>query len=287
MRLLVIGNCQITPISNIVEDAYSHEINLNKIIIHKSNLSLVEQYAEELSKSDLIISQLIKNENYPSVLISDYIKKYYPQKCIFIPNSYYRGYNPDLIYLKYEGLRLTNTPLQDYHSAIIYDGWKKSLSEDETIFLLKDPTTWEKLYKTVACESFQELKSREASCDVKISEFLEKNISNSILFHTFNHPSNKLIAEIAAQLIKIIETKTGIFAKNKSKALVRFSVGREALGKIRTPVHPYVRNQLKLSFGNEQKSGLIYRISKKGKNKNLSAKVLVNKFYAYYKSVIK
>ncbi|QNI86906.1 WcbI family polysaccharide biosynthesis putative acetyltransferase [Synechococcus sp. ROS8604] len=286
MKLLLIGNCQIVAISKVIEDAYSHEIILNKIIIHKTNPSLVEQYAEELSQSDLIISQLIKNKNYPSVLSSDYIKNCHPQKCIFIPNSYFRGYNPDLIYLKYEGLRLVDTPLHDYHSNIIYKGWKKSLSEKETLNLLNDSTTWEKLYKTVASQSFEELKSREVSCDIKISEFLEKNMSHSVLFHTFNHPSNKLLAEIAAQLIQMIEIKTGVIAKNKYKALDRFSVGHEALGKIRTPVHPYVKNQLKLNIPITQNNDLIYRIGKKGEPENLSAKVLVKRFYSYYKTAI-
>lgn len=57
-------------------------------------------------------------------------------------------------------------------------------------------------------EQIARLKSLETSCDIKVSDFVERNVKNTKLWFTENHPSYGIVAWIGAQLSKAIGNET-------------------------------------------------------------------------------
>lgn len=54
-------------------------------------------------------------------------------------------------------------------------------------------------------KQIEKLRKRENVCDIKISDYIEKNYKTKLLFYDPNHPSNEVIYEKGRQIMEILE----------------------------------------------------------------------------------
>ena len=98
-----------------------------------------------------------------------------------------------------------------HHDKFIEDNI--SLDIDDLIQRVKYENIWgEDVIKELFNNGLLKLKSREEKCDVKISEYIKRNIGNMQLFYDEGHPHENLLREKTRQILKIIN----IFPDSKS-----------------------------------------------------------------------
>ncbi len=225
----VIGNCQATPLAQLLKEK-SSKIKVLKIVpVHLYDGNEKNLY-KIFRKSDFIITQLI-SDSFGDVSTSQ-LRKEFENKLLTIPKLFYTGFHQDWMYLpRMRGIRL-QSPIGDYHNKTVVDGYLSNKSSGE---VLNNMCSYEynfKKYGEVASTSLEELKKRDIGIDISIADELELELEldkSSEFFHTFNHPSKCILNIIANKLLK----KLGL--KNEKM----YSSG-ECLNSIILPTNPIV-----------------------------------------------
>ncbi len=203
IQFVILGNCQNQEIANMFNMIINLENFVVKNFYHEMIKDNYEMLKREFELADIIIMQPLSEKfGYFS---TDNIKNIYPSKCLVIPNLFFRGYFPELTYAGEEGKRLPS-PIGEYHHAGIIAGWKMGIDENKLHNLLNS----EKFYletglKDTLEKSINELRNREKTCDVIISDFILQNYKHIPLFYTVNHPTGALIYELVIRILNKLE----------------------------------------------------------------------------------
>ena len=151
-NILLVGNCQVRPIESLLKHLNSVE-ETHKIIVHLAKDSERETHNDLFKSADIIISQQIQ-DSYPCQAVrSSILKANHPDKIIFIPNLFYKGYTPDLRYLRLQGQGTLDGPLGDYHSSILLKCWKEGRTIEDTVQTYRSSKTWKERYHSPANDS--------------------------------------------------------------------------------------------------------------------------------------
>jgi hypothetical protein len=240
LKVVVTGNCQARPIAKIVE-TLSSSIEVTAVgIVHLLKNAEREKYLIEFNKADYIFAQRVDNK-YPCEFVrTEFLRNNWGGKVVVWPNLYYRGYNPELIYLRLNNHSPLRGPLGDYHNQTIIESWKKGLSVKETLSRHKDIEYNRERYGNIPDISLAELKEREKDCDIKIVQYLENIISRERQFFTFNHPKNELLVYAAKKILDVAGLQQdGICSQSH----------QEPLGQFYPPTNAYIADKYALSLG--------------------------------------
>lgn len=201
VKFVVVANCQARPMSRAIEiitqDLGQH---IGTVITHLSQDKDVDANIEILNKADLIFAQAVQKSNRVSHLVTENLKREFPGKVISWPNIYFTGHSPQVCYLSGANNRRIAGPLLEYHYKSIYDSWRNGEGAKECEERFQDGECSLILEESVE-KSFSELRQREESLDVIVSDFIEKECRQARLFFTFNHPSAKPLINVAEKLI--------------------------------------------------------------------------------------
>lgn len=211
---------------------YNPEITVTCVgVVHLLRDEDAPQYAEALQQADFILAQYVA-DTYPcSFVRNSELVRQYGHKVIFWITLYFRGYNPELFYLRLDGRTPLRGPLGDYQSRTFFAAWKQGLSVQEALALQADPGFNQERYAAVPDESLAQLRRREENAHIAITPALERLVWSQRLFFTFNHPSLTLLQMAASALLE----KAGIPATAPAQGL-----GSEPLGNIQPPINPWI-----------------------------------------------
>ena len=237
-KIVLVANCQARPISTMLCKHYNAVID-DPIIVHLAKDEDAKKYLSILHSADYIVSQNISNTYGCQFVRTESIQEQFKNKTILIPNLYYRGYNPDLRYVRLKGTGTLGGPLGDYHSQIIFSTWYRNGTPTEALECYNSTQYWEDNFSNVAVNSLEELRTREKALDIKIANFIKRRQTNKQLFYTYNHPSKVLLLKLVKRIAKRLELKP--------KGTVD-ETNREPLGRFRAPIHPFIHHQLGLKF---------------------------------------
>ena len=231
IAVVVVGNCQARPVAQFLTSA-SSEITVTATgVVHLLKNEEKDYYEDHFRKADLIFAQRVA-DNYPcSFVRTDVLRDKWGAKVIVWPNIFYRGYNPELIYVRLANRLPLRGPLGDYHIQTFLYGWKKGLTVKDTLKLHYDIEYNRKVYSEVPKISLAELKKREADCDIKISNHIEERLRHNRLFFTFNHPKNELLLHTVNTLLEYANIRHDE-SKNEDVC--------ELLGQFELPVNPWI-----------------------------------------------
>jgi hypothetical protein len=276
IKVSVIGNCQARPIARLLKDVYKNVDISTVAIVHLLKEHEKDEYMRFFRESDFILTQNIA-DNYPcSFIRTSYITECFGSKVLKFHNLYYRGYNPELTYIRLKGKGTLKGPLGDYHHKILLDSWRENLKIDEAIFRVKSYDHWESKFSMVHQQSLSELISREKNLDITIVQEIEEWLSDERLFFTFNHPSLKLIY---MQTLKIASK----MQLEKNCEFV-FNPNNEPLNQLIAPISNYVKNQLKIRFDESETFKALERNidGSYTKLKYYSLDMIANEYYELY-----
>ena len=201
IKISIIGNCQNFDIANILRICTKNKY-LVKSFNHNSLSKNSKEVNDALSSSDYVITQSL-SDSFGDFSTKS-LKSRFHDKCVVIPNLFFRGYHPELTYAGREGLR-AQSPLGDYHHIGIVAGHQLNIAPSNLKKLLRSNEFYTKTgLATVFLQSLNELRSRELNCDVTISDFIENNFRSRALFYTVNHPTILLLAELVERILVYI-----------------------------------------------------------------------------------
>ena len=218
-KILFFGNCQ----SRAIRDC----LNLNKSYIthieacHLSTLNKIE-FTTLIKEQDIIITQSIA-QNYRNL---DYLNTTYivnnTNGIVIIFNScYFDFYYPDLKYIKHNN-EILHAPI-DYHYQYMIDHYKRGDTIQNYLDnCVNNPDLISQKYLLEqATKSINELRNRDKNIReefgkksnvyfISISDYVEKNYREKLLFYSMNHPSKYLLQFICENIINILNIDNSI-----------------------------------------------------------------------------
>lgn len=205
-KILLLGNCQTDLLARLL----SHMSNCHVENIREDNLSDHRNHNAILQKvksANLIITQPLSDPCFGD-LQTKCLKKI-NIKLIIIPNIYFSGLHPDLVYVGKMGNRY-QSPIGDYHSAIGIAAFLEKVHVNQAIQLYRDLEFFQSSgFYAEWQNSLNEFNGRELFCDISISDYIENNILNNPLFYSSNHPVIELIVLLARRILMHLGCDTG------------------------------------------------------------------------------
>lgn len=273
-KIVVVGNCQARPLAMAFEKLSDKVVVTTIAIVHLLQSEQFEEYREDFENADFIIAQLVADNYHCDFVRTNFLKERYGNKVISIINLYFTGYTPDWFYIRIPGQGPLRGPMGDYHNKTILESWKRGLPVDEAKKLLLD-VSYNARYLNEKDQSLFELSVREAKADVKIVDYITREMMNSRLFFVFNHPSANLLVAYAKRILSKIYI-------DFSDLIIDFD-GKEPLSifsPLVNPVADFIESDSYYSFGVDIdiKDGTIVM----GPSVRYCPKNLVAKFYDVY-----
>lgn len=229
LKIAVLGNCQARPIAALFgNNNSSHSISYIGIVHLLKDCDKVELF-QALDDADLIITQNIA-DNYPCEFVrTSMLMSRYPNKIMRIANLYFRGYNPELRYIRNGKLGTLRGPLGDYHISTILQTWLEGGSIQQIHDRLQDKQWNSTEYGDIASTSLAQLYARDADLDIPAAALIAKDWRNQHLFFTFNHPSMQLLTRYCTAIAAQFSLDIGDLSINQTS---------EPLGQFQLPRNP-------------------------------------------------
>lgn len=281
MNIAMVGNCQAQELTGALQK-YLPLLNCYLRLftpVFAIESSEVKQLHEFLRKTDILITQPI-NDNYRNSLGvgTNTLRSCMRSNSITIvvPNCHWEGYFPNYLYIKDKSGKTVRTieydSPSDYHDGFIFAAYDLGLNADYAAQILGEKlpaTDWVQKHLSF---SFEELRKREENCNIKISDYIEKNYRHQRLFDTFNHPNKCVIDELANRIAeKINFAERHVYLKKivdnlrSSKKIVRQIIsdpkvllqGKSITKKSNTfietvPIYNFVSQSLNLKIDNNR-----------------------------------
>lgn len=234
----VYGNCQANPLGNILQTNAEFADNWEFVPFPKPSFELRQgdwsDIENLLGELDLLITQNVGDSHgiFSSSNLANHLKA--GGTVVRIPNAYFSGYMPEVVYFRAGEPHVTK--FCDYHDA------------NFLAFFMEDPVNavqravdaatnksqyTEEFVLANAKASIDELRRREEECDVIVSDYIEKNWRNDILFYSMNHPKRAVLSHIASNILKHLGQQS-----------VDLKGNYEHLDNTRLPVYESVRTVL-------------------------------------------
>ncbi|NKF49424.1 hypothetical protein G3R49_02360 [Shewanella sp. WXL01] len=202
---VIIGNCQATVVANFIQERAESLVARQVISAH-----LYKNHDDSLYKSldevDFIITQNV-DDKFEGINTKEILSRY-GNKTVRYLNLFYEGYHPDWCYFPVlNGVRL-KSPVGDYHNRTVIETFIEGGSERQAIERYFDIEFNRQSYFSVGERSIAELRNREQEVDIKMTDVIEQGVQDGeMLFHTFNHPSSKLLNIQVGRILEHLKIK--------------------------------------------------------------------------------
>ena len=234
----VYGNCQADPLGNILRTNDEFAAQWEFVQFPKPAFALraddwpnIEKLMGEI---DLFITQNV-GESHGIFSSENLAKQMKPNSDIIrIPNAYFSGYMPEVVYFRAGEPHVTK--FCDYHDEnfLAYFMEDPVHAVDKAIAAAQDASTYSAEFVLQNAQtSIDELKRREEECDVSVSDYIEANWKDDILFYSMNHPKRKVLSHLASQILDNLNQRT-----------VALKGNYEHLDNTRLPVYKSVKDVL-------------------------------------------
>ena len=214
-NIVIYATCQGDGIKNYIK-YYFPKSNINVIRNYQlvlSNGNKLQDFRNLLQKTNIFIYQEMPRKwgSYSTDLsVEDNLLNYVSNDCIKITIPYvyadwFWGIGKILLA---DGTPNFNTISKDsrgnykYINKEIITNLKKSNYTLDNILKLYDDNKLDFNYEERKIKGINILKSKETTCDVKISDFILKNYKKQKLFYMPNHPTHIILKEMSKQILE-------------------------------------------------------------------------------------
>lgn len=225
MNIVLVGNCQTWPITELFTNHCADVNVLGRIVVYQSTVDDEEKDIELLKKADVIVSQLITDTFAIEYIQTGNLKNLFPGKVLVIPNLFFQGQNPDLVYAYGSGRKNLIGPTDVYHSRSLILSWKAGhdLASITSENYISRNFSSDEMRERVE-KSFQDLESRETQVDIRMSDYLRAVWRDVKVFHTFNHPTIDPLRSLVERISHRLDTEFVTNDQVNSQAVDRLGV---------------------------------------------------------------
>jgi hypothetical protein len=272
-RAVVVGNCQASALELMLDthEAFAQRFELVRFPpVHELPAEQIPILHDAVATAAVVIPQRIEDGYRDGIgLGTETLARIAGGEVVRWPSVYWAGYFPDLFYLRDAARAPVLDGPFDYHDRSILRAYASGIDIDAACARLQDaelPSDAEGW----AAHATAELEIRGEDCDVDVAPFIASRFREELLFYTMNHPTNRLLAFIAQQIVGLLGLAGDIRA-----ALMP----GEVLGSTFYPLHANHARALGLSFGEELGAGRTpFRI----RGDSYEPAQAVRMFYDYY-----
>jgi hypothetical protein len=249
-RLVVVGNCQATALELMLStsEEFTRRFELVRFPpVHELPERIVPELHRAVADAAVLIPQRIDDGYRGGIGLGTDTLAAIARKATVIrwPSVYWAGYFPDLFYLRdSQQAPVLDGPF-DYHDRSILRAYAAGLDVEAVCELLKDPQVSSEA-AAWAEHASAELEIRGQSCDVQIASFIASHFREELLFFTMNHPTNRLLAFIAEEILVLLGLAGGVDPAR---------MPGEVLGSTFYPLHANHVRALELKFGAAHAAG--------------------------------
>jgi hypothetical protein len=273
-RAVVVGNCQASALEYMLDthEEFKRRFELVRFPpVHEFPEELIPELHEAVADAAVVIPQRVDDGYRDGIgLGTETLARIAGAgEVIRWPSVYWAGYVPDLFYLRdAAGTPVLDGPF-DYHDRSVIRAYAAGLDAKAACASMADPELPSDA-QAWADSATAELEIRGRDCDIDVTPFIGAHFREELLFFTMNHPTNRLVAFIAQQVIDLLGLPGSV-----DPALMP----GEVLGSTFHPLHSNHVRALELRFGEGVEAGTTpFRI----RGETYDAGAAVRAFYAYY-----
>ncbi len=244
LKIMVVGNCQAYPLLLGMQQKLTQADIHFCPSVHLATADDVANLHRELVNADVLVMHRVQPGYRNNIgLDSPYLRSLLPDesRSFVLPNLHYEGYFPWTTYAQDPEGRLpaleSESPLGPYHDFLAMAAAQEGLEYADLMEYRCTPQIANLLLNAHG-QSLNELSSRESDCDVEISDWIAANFRDIPLAHTINHPTqatlDQLLRRLLAKLNSLHRLGPELFDST------------EYLGDLSIPIHPWVRQALRL-----------------------------------------
>jgi hypothetical protein len=251
LKALFIGNCQNGGLRDFL--SYSPEFSNTFETKWYANWQLIESQScipmKDVQQADLFVYQPLRPEHgcySTDPTIEGSIGYYVNDNCIKLTHPYVFSSFFWPIVQAGQGKNSNRWFGSDPINKLLISGFNKGEILD---LFYKNQIDWE--YNKRYEESIQILKSKENITDIKISNFIEKNFKNELLFLIPQHPTSTIFLNLANQVLEKLNMKKldeNIIKTTNDLGLEDTTYNSKSK---MFPFHESVINDFELNFGKE------------------------------------
>lgn len=207
-RIIVLGNCVADRLQYMLEAhplfGKAYVLTPAPMIHTQRTMEQTDALAASAVECDIILTQpLFHYGRCNTASLRDVLK---PGQRLYVfsaPN--FEAYFPDVLHLEGKGAYASATPLE-WDSRIIFSCFVAGVPilEVEDVYL-NHPLFHESAVRLALERSVGVYAKREQNVDIGTEDFVLRNFAKYKLFHTWNHPSEPLLAVLLTRLLRVLE----------------------------------------------------------------------------------
>jgi len=262
MKILLIGNCQVGSLANILTAANA-ELRCEAREVWQ--MSEEEIAAVDPNAYDVVIAQPLMGERYHGLTHKRLCADHGDMPLLFIHNLYFEGTLPDCAYVGPMSQRLGGA-MGSYHSSIVLEAFLADVSVAECINRLNTGTGIDA--RAVWARSVATLRNREDIVTIPFVDELIEFTQVQSCFHVFNHPTAFLLERYAEKILAAITGQASVTLDTNQPDMLAIAGT--------WPTYAWVADALELTYSDNEY--LIPKLSKA----SLTLEEFVNRSFATY-----
>jgi len=209
-KVAILANCQGGVYKKLLLDnkEFSKKFDFIDLpLVHTLNQDDKDGIYKKIKNVDILFYQPLNSKKLEPFFANN-LKKHMPlfSNLISIPSLYFNFYHCHTIYILKDNLPKFEI---DYHDINILLAWYYNIPQIELLAIISLDDYYQKNFlKKIAQINFNEIIEREKEVDIKYFNFVHKYYESEKLFHTFNHPANKILLHVFEQMQKSLNLKT-------------------------------------------------------------------------------
>ena len=242
--IALVGNCQAFPLllglRNVLPEASINYCNS----VHLATAAEVARLHQALPTADVLVMHRVQpgyrnNIGLDSTTLKSLLAP--SARCLVLPNLHYEGQLPWCGYGQDPDGRLAtleaDSPLGPYQDFLAMAAAGLGLDADD---LLNKPCPEgvAALLQIAHQSSLAELQSREAQCNLQLSDWIAEHHRHQPIGHTVNHPTQASLQELLRRLLGQLDPEHQLGPDPFD--------GQDHLGNLSLPIHPWVQQALNL-----------------------------------------
>lgn len=208
-KAIVISNCQCFPLACALT-AMSADTVFDYWAVHladgKDRAETIAAFVAGVKHTYDLVLTIPLSDQYLDLSTNRVRATFSGLPIVFISNIVFSGFHPDLCYI-FEGNRVVQGALGDYHSRVALYGFLKGMDEKSTALLFSESVFEQIGYFEEYNKSLNELTRRDLVTDIPVTLLLQKMLQRCLCFYSTNHPTSAVFINYAKVIVQFLESK--------------------------------------------------------------------------------
>jgi len=244
LAIAMAGNCQYWPLLQYLKPLLPAARLEPGPTVHLATVEEVARFHRRLRDVDVLLVHRIQPGYRNDIgLDNRTLASHLPPESrqLVLPNLHYEGHHPWIGYAHDPEGRLAgieaSSPLGPYHDFLAMQAALHGVPAAEILTYSLSPGLAARIRQNHR-DSLEQLRRREADCDVEIASWIDQHHRQTPVAHTCNHPTHAPLHALLLRVLEVLDLGVTLDPSHLDR--------REYLGGLSIPILPWVRQALAL-----------------------------------------